>query len=86
MNIEALLFYILGSLALVSGGLVVSARNPMHSILFLVLVFCFFITGRCDTVRHVSLRKQSGKLLGPLGEFVFHRPVRHGAALSLKKT
>jgi NADH:ubiquinone oxidoreductase subunit 6 (subunit J) len=25
---------------LVSGGLVVSARNPMHSILFLVLVFC----------------------------------------------
>jgi len=40
MNIEALLFYILGSLALVSGGLVVSARNPMHSILFLVLVFC----------------------------------------------
>ena len=40
MNIEVLLFYIFGSLALVSGGLVVSARNPMHSILFLVLVFC----------------------------------------------
>tara|TARA_R110001592_G_scaffold150202_3_gene375992 strand:+ start:16757 stop:17395 length:639 start_codon:yes stop_codon:yes gene_type:complete len=40
MNIEVLLFYILGSLALVSGALVVSARNPMHSILFLVLVFC----------------------------------------------
>jgi NADH:ubiquinone oxidoreductase subunit 6 (subunit J) len=40
MNIEVLLFYILGSLALVSGGLVVSARNPVHSILFLVLVFC----------------------------------------------
>jgi NADH:ubiquinone oxidoreductase subunit 6 (subunit J) len=40
MNIEVLLFYVLGSLALVSGGLVVSARNPMHSILYLVLVFC----------------------------------------------
>ena len=40
MNIEVLLFYILSSLAIVSGGLVVSARNPMHSILFLVLVFC----------------------------------------------
>jgi NADH-quinone oxidoreductase subunit J len=40
MNIEILLFYILGSLALVSGSLVVSARNPVHSILFLVLVFC----------------------------------------------
>jgi NADH:ubiquinone oxidoreductase subunit 6 (subunit J) len=37
---EVLLFYILSSLALLSGGLVVSARNPMHSILFLVLVFC----------------------------------------------
>ena len=37
MNIEVLLFYIFGSLALVSGGLVVSARNPMHSILYLVL-------------------------------------------------
>ena len=37
---EVLLFYILSSLALVSGALVVSARNPMHSILFLVLVFC----------------------------------------------
>lgn len=40
MNIEVLLFYILGSLALISGSLVVSARNPIHSILFLVLVFC----------------------------------------------
>jgi NADH:ubiquinone oxidoreductase subunit 6 (subunit J) len=40
MNLEVLLFYILGSLSLVSGGLVVSARNPVHSILFLVLVFC----------------------------------------------
>jgi NADH-quinone oxidoreductase subunit J len=40
MNIEVLLFYIFGSLALISGSLVVSARNPMHSILFLVLVFC----------------------------------------------
>jgi NADH:ubiquinone oxidoreductase subunit 6 (subunit J) len=40
MNIEVLLFYILGSLVLVTGGLVVNARNPMHSILFLVLVFC----------------------------------------------
>jgi NADH:ubiquinone oxidoreductase subunit 6 (subunit J) len=40
MNIEILLFYIFSSLALIAGGLLVSARNPMHSILFLVLVFC----------------------------------------------
>lgn len=39
MNIEILLFYLLSSLAILSGSLVISARNPMHSILFLVLVF-----------------------------------------------
>jgi NADH-quinone oxidoreductase subunit J len=40
MNIEALLFYIFSSIAIVSGVMVISARNPMHSVLFLVLVFC----------------------------------------------
>jgi NADH:ubiquinone oxidoreductase subunit 6 (subunit J) len=40
MNIEVLLFYVLGSLTLICGGLVINARNPVHSILFLVLVFC----------------------------------------------
>jgi NADH:ubiquinone oxidoreductase subunit 6 (subunit J) len=40
MNIEALLFYIFSSIAVVSGIMVISSRNPMHSVLFLVLVFC----------------------------------------------
>ena len=40
MNIEALLFYIFSSIAIVSGIMVISSRNPMHSVLFLVLVFC----------------------------------------------
>ena len=40
MNIEALLFYIFSSIAVVSGTMVISSRNPMHSVLFLVLVFC----------------------------------------------
>ena len=39
MNIEALLFYIFSSIAVVSGIMVISSRNPMHSVLFLVLVF-----------------------------------------------
>lgn len=33
------LFYIFSSLTLVSGALVIQARNPVHSVLFLVLVF-----------------------------------------------
>ena len=40
MNIEALLFYIFSSIAIISGIMVISSRNPMHSVLFLVLVFC----------------------------------------------
>ena len=40
MNIEAFLFYIFSSIAIVSGIMVISSRNPMHSVLFLVLVFC----------------------------------------------
>jgi NADH-quinone oxidoreductase subunit J len=40
MNIEALLFYIFSSIAIISGVMVISSRNPMHSVLFLVLVFC----------------------------------------------
>lgn len=40
MNIEALLFYIFSTIAVVSGVMVISSRNPVHSVLFLVLVFC----------------------------------------------
>ena len=40
MNIEALLFYIFSSIAIVSAIMVISSRNPVHSVLFLVLVFC----------------------------------------------
>ena len=34
-----LLFYFFASLALVSGIMVIQARNPVHSVLFLILVF-----------------------------------------------
>jgi NADH-ubiquinone oxidoreductase chain 6 len=35
-----LLFYLFSSIALVSGVMVITARNPVHSVLFLILVFC----------------------------------------------
>ena len=33
------LFYLFSTLALVSGGMVIQARNPVHSVLYLILVF-----------------------------------------------
>jgi NADH:ubiquinone oxidoreductase subunit 6 (subunit J) len=40
MNIETFLFYLFSGIAISSGIMVISSRNPMHSVLFLVLVFC----------------------------------------------
>lgn len=40
MNIEVLLFYTFSSMAIVSALMVISSKNSMHSVLFLVLVFC----------------------------------------------
>lgn len=37
---EIFLFYIFSSIALVSGIMVIRSRNPVHSVLFLILVFC----------------------------------------------
>jgi NADH-quinone oxidoreductase subunit J len=36
---ETWVFYVLGAVLLVSGGLVITARNPVHGVLFLVLAF-----------------------------------------------
>ena len=40
MSEHSLLFYFFSSLALVSGMLVIRSKNPVHSVLFLILVFC----------------------------------------------
>lgn len=40
MTPESLLFYIFSSIALVSGVMVIRSKNPVHSVLFLILVFC----------------------------------------------
>lgn len=40
MTIELALFYLFSSLALISGVMVIRAKNPVHSVLFLILVFC----------------------------------------------
>src|ERR1700674_5693979 len=39
MIVQAILFYIFAAIAVASGALVVSARNPVHSVLFLILAF-----------------------------------------------
>jgi NADH-quinone oxidoreductase subunit J len=39
MIVQAVLFYIFAAVAVASGVLVVSARNPVHSVLFLIVAF-----------------------------------------------
>jgi NADH-ubiquinone oxidoreductase chain 6 len=40
MTIETILFSLFSSIALISGLMVIRAKNPIHSVLFLILVFC----------------------------------------------
>ena len=39
MAVQAIAFYLMAAVTVVSGFLVVSARNPVHSVLFLILAF-----------------------------------------------
>ena len=39
MGLQALFFYIFAFVAVASAFMVISARNPVHSVLFLILVF-----------------------------------------------
>jgi NADH-quinone oxidoreductase subunit J len=39
MILQAILFYIFAAVAVASGVMVISARNPVHSVLFLILAF-----------------------------------------------
>ena len=39
MIVQALTFYLLAAVTLASGVMVISARNPVHSVLFLILAF-----------------------------------------------
>ena len=39
MIVQALIFYLLAAVTLASGVMVISARNPVHSVLFLILAF-----------------------------------------------
>ena len=50
MTLPSIVFYILSSGAIISSIMVISARNPIHSILFLVLVF-FNVAGLLILVR-----------------------------------
>src|SRR5512134_3248187 len=39
MTVELFVFYVLSIVAVASGVMVISARNPVHSVLFLILAF-----------------------------------------------
>ena len=39
MIVQALAFYLFAAIAIASGAMVISARNPVHSVLFLILAF-----------------------------------------------
>ena len=39
MIVQALVFYVFAAVAVASGVMVISARNPVHSVLFLILAF-----------------------------------------------
>jgi NADH-quinone oxidoreductase subunit J len=39
MIVQALTFYVFAAVAIVAGVMVISARNPVHSVLFLILAF-----------------------------------------------
>src|SRR3712207_4755337 len=39
MTIQLLVFYVLSIVAVAAGVMVISARNPVHSVLFLILAF-----------------------------------------------
>src|SRR4030095_7479574 len=39
MLVQALAFYLFAAVAVASGVMVISARNPVHSVLFLILAF-----------------------------------------------
>jgi len=40
ISTDTALFYLLGSLALLCSVMVVTTRNPVHSVLYLILTFC----------------------------------------------
>ena len=39
MIVSALAFYVFAAIAIISAAMVISARNPVHSVLFLILAF-----------------------------------------------
>src|ERR1700716_1881864 len=39
MNLSALFFYLFATVAIAAAFMVISARNPVHSVLFLILAF-----------------------------------------------
>jgi NADH:ubiquinone oxidoreductase subunit 6 (subunit J) len=40
LNFESILFYLFSAIALIASIMVINSKNPVHSVLFLILVFC----------------------------------------------
>lgn len=40
LNFESILFYLFSTIALIASIMVINSKNPVHSVLFLILVFC----------------------------------------------
>ena len=65
MIVQALAFYLFAAIAVAAGVMVISARNPVHSVLFLILAFfnaagLFVLMGaefRSEGDHKLSLRK-----------------------------
>ena len=55
MILQGIAFYVFAALLVASGVMVISSRNPVHSVLFLILAF-FQAAGLCllmGAIRHV---------------------------------
>ena len=57
MILKALFFYLFAGVTLASGLMVIAARNPVTSVLFLILAFVIIVIGG---IKLVQVQKQRG--------------------------
>ena len=63
MNLTVIAFYLFATVAVASGLLVVLARNPVHSVLWLILTF-FSAAGLFVLVFALALGRERGAVMG----------------------
>ena len=65
MNLPALMFYLFSAVSVLSGVMVITARNPVHSVLFLFL----WVRGTFPRFRYDQLMRLGWKIFLPLSLF-----------------